>query len=237
MRINRLLAPTVAIIAAALVASGCSGTPVAVSGPELAVSALAARSTAASSLRHDSTLPEILPNAPVRIGGGEPTALSDIVAVGTVESVEPGAAFAIEGEDADGGTRVDWDADGALWRTAVAELAVSDAVGTELKKIRFGVTFNGSVDPDEALASTRGLGRIALVLQASTYSYDDRLHRIAHEGGLLAQVDEQGGLRFAEAVEDPAYFDEYAQGIDTVDELMTAARSDVQPVRPVAGIG
>jgi len=160
-----------------------------------------------------------LPNRPA-LPGVIASAFTDSVAVGTVESVEPGVGYIYSdaGEESQETSFDDVAADG---RDVVVRVAVEDAVGLgeeNTVEFRMGVLLNA--DPATFMASLRGLDRVAVLL--------DRIPDGGHAGEFypimsgagLAQVDEKESLVFAGLGDEGKTF---MGAIGTAPALITAA--------------
>lgn len=180
------------LLAVGIVLSACS------LGSQGTTEALRARSEGAGSCRPYDSLDDLLANARFRIGEAAPKALTTAVVTGHFQSVAPGRAFTVTGGDAPGGQAVDFDTDGAVWKTVAAQFTVDHVVTGRLaegEKITVGLAFGPDVDPSRVQQDLRALGRTLVFLDKSpVFAYDPSLYGTAESGSLLAAVAKDGTL-------------------------------------------
>src|SRR4051812_2655766 len=115
-----------------------------------------------------ASLTEWLPNAvyasPI---GGPPRRATDLVVIGKVRDVAPGAAFALpddpedEAVPYDGQRRVAFDSSDAAWRTVHATVDVTDVIAPQdsaTKQLTLGISIDASVDVEHFMRGLRNLG-------------------------------------------------------------------------------
>lgn len=181
-----------ALIAVGVVLSACSlGSP-------STMDSLRARTEGGGGCRPYDSLDDLLGNARFRFGEAAPEALTTAVVTGHFQSVAPGRAFTVAGGDAPGGQAVDFDTDGAVWKTVEARFTVDHVVSGRLavgEEITVGLALGPDVDPRRVERDLRALGRTLLLLDKSpVFAYDPSLYGTAEGGSLLAVVAEDGRL-------------------------------------------
>ncbi len=175
------------------------------------------------------SLAEFLPNTQYLVPDGNLVRLSDAVVVGHVTSVSPGRAFHYS-DDEHATTEVSFDDPRAMWRTAHAEVAVTEVLSgqVEVGTIVVGVGVGPSFDV--LAAGLPALGDLLLVLDSSSavYDYDPALWSVAEDQAVLAEIGSDGRLTFP-ALE-PSRAEQFVAANPTLDSLREAAR---QPARVV----
>lgn len=182
----------------------------------------------------ERTLEDLLPNRSFSIDGEPARPLAAGVVVGTVDAIEPGAAYAA-GQDSPGGTRIPFDDPDALWRLMIASLDVERSVGSvpEAGVVRVVLPIDGDVDPAAFSRDVEAMGTVIAVLdRPGAFAADPSAHPVRWDGVFLAPVDSAGGFTFA-ALGDAA--EEFQAGLDTVDEVMAAAHVAEVVVESTAG--
>ena len=99
------------------------------------------------------------------------TSLSDAVVVGHVTSVSPGRAFHYE-DDEHSTTEVPFDDPRAMWRTAHAEVAVTEDLSGQAQEGTIVVGVGVGPSFDVLAAGLPALGDLVLVLDSSSAVYD-----------------------------------------------------------------
>lgn len=213
-------AGTVAGILLCLGLAGCSGS----GSPQDVMAMYEEREHAVSRVAVERSLADLLPNRHFSIEGAAPEPLTAGVAIGVITDVAPGRAYVIEGDDAPGGTEVDFNDPKALWRTVDVTLELDKAHGNSLGRVstvRFGLPVSGGEDVEAISAGLEEMGRVIVVLdEPGAFEYDPALHPVHWDGVFLAPVDEAGSFRFSALGEDAATFQ---GGLDTLVELDRAA--------------
>lgn len=173
------------------------------------------------------SLVEFLPNTQFLARNGALVTLSDAVVVGHVTSVVPGRAFHYS-DEAHSTTEVPFDDPRAMWRTAHAEVVVTEVLAGQVTEgtIRVGVGVPPSFDV--LAAGLPALGDLVLFLDSSSpvYDYEPGLWSVAFDGEAMAEVEPDGRLSLP-AVE-PYFAERWLAVTPTLDSLREAAR---QPVR------
>lgn len=188
MRATRLAS----LLAVGVLLSTCSlGSP-------STTEALRARSEGLGSCRPYDSLDDLLGNALFRFGGAAPRALTTAVVTGHFVSVAPGRAFTVAGGDGPGGQAVDFDTDGAVWKTVEARFSIDHVVSGRLavgSEITVGLAFDPNVDPGRVEQDLRALGRTLVFLDKSpVFAYAPSLYGTTESGSLLAVVAKDGTL-------------------------------------------
>lgn len=170
----------------------------------------------------ERTLEDLLPNRSFSVDGEPARSLTAGVVVGTVDAIEPGAAY-VAGQDSPGGIEVPFDDPDALWRLMIASLDVERSVGSlpDAGAVRVVLPIGGDVDPASFSRDVEAMGTVIAVLdRPGAFEVDPSAHPVHWDGVFLAPVDADGSFTFA-ALGDSA--EEFQAGLDTVDEVMTAA--------------
>ncbi|SDE35655.1 hypothetical protein SAMN05660485_00684 [Blastococcus fimeti] len=189
---------------------------------------IAGAGAAGSSAIAPESLTEYLPNSQFLARNGVLVTLSDAVVVGHVTSVSPGRGFYVSETDDSVSIEVPFDDPRAMWRTASAEVVVTEVLAGEVTEgtIRVGVGVPPSFDVLEA--GLPALGDLVLFLESPSpeYHYEPGTWRLAENGSLLAEIEPDGRLTLP-ALE-PYFADRYLAQNPTLDSLRTAAQ---QPPR------
>lgn len=188
----------------------------------------ASREAAADSFYYDQKLAEALPNNLVSIDGAPEGLLAKGVVIGTVKSVDPGQAYAVDGADADSGTTVAFDDPNAAWRVAVVTVAAqhnltrSDGqVVDHPGDVKIGVVIAGD-SWQQQMDGIKALSDVVVVLD-NHRSYDfeqPAINAVARNGALFGDVDANGKIGFPALDEASA---SYIGTLDTVPALLNAA--------------
>jgi hypothetical protein len=178
------------------------------------------------------SLIEYLPNTRYRGTDGSSTTLSDAVIVGHVTSVRPGRGFYSPADDDTATLEVPFDDRRAMWRTAHAEVTVTEVLAGQVteKEIVVGYVLATSAPFDVLAAGFPALGDLVFFLDSPSpeYRFEPDTWRIAGNGTLLAEVEDGGRLTLP-AVE--AYrVDQFLAVTPTLDRLRVAAQ---EPTREV----
>ena len=189
-------------------------------------------SSAASYAVVPESLTEFLPNTTYLVRNGTRTTLTDAVVVGHVTSVSPGRAFHYD-DDEHSTTEVPYDDPRAMWRTAHAQVAVTEVLGGQVPGDTLVVGF--VVGPSSAafdlLASgLPALGDLVFFLGTSSavYDYEPDIWSVAMDGAVLAEVEADGRLTLPAA--EPYLAEQWLAQTPTLDSLRAAAQ---QPAREV----
>lgn len=173
------------------------------------------------------SLADFLPNTQYLGRDGGLFTLADAVVVGHVTSVSPGRAFHYE--DAEHSTtEVPFDDPRAMWRTAHAEVAVTEVLSGQVQEGTIVVGVGVGPSFDVLAAGLPALGDLVLVLDSSSavYDYDPTLWSVAEDQAVLAEIGSDGRLTFP-ALE-PYRAEQFLAQNPTLDSLRDAAR---QPPR------
>lgn len=194
---------------------------------------------------HAANLLQALPNRTIwsesQKAGRAESQFSDAIVAGKVVKVEPLRAR-IWNED-ESYARVDFDDPRADGRSVSVTVEVTDTLGVQaddgLFTFTVGVLGSGNKDPQAYMASLRGLGDVAVVLERYDNGADPVEYSPAAGTTLIGQVGKDGGLSF------PAYGEheeEFVQGIETLDDLLAEAEKptvmihlDTEYVSPTSG--
>ena len=199
--------------------------------PEAAAAAyresIAGTNAAVSSSISPESLAEYLPNRLFRGFNGQVTTLSDVVVVGHVTNVSPGRAFYAPEEDETSTIEVPFDDPRAMWRTAHAQLTVTEVLGGPApgETIIVGVGVGpSSASFDVMAAGLPALGDMVLFLQASSpvYDYEPDLWSVADNGAVLAEIESDGRLTLPAL--DPYWAQRYLAENPRLDSLRAAAQ-------------
>lgn len=213
-------------------ADGSAAAAVAID-PEAAAQAfretIAGAGAAGSSAIGVESLTEYLPTTQYLVRNGNLVTLSDAVVVGHVTSVRPGSGFYVSQTDDSLSIEVPFDDPRAMWRTASAEVVVTEVLAGQVgeQTIRVGVGVPPSFDV--LAAGLPALGDVVLFLESPSrgwFSDEPGTWRIAGDGTLLAEIAADGRLTLP-AVE-PYLADRYLAQNPSLDSLRDAAR---QPAR------
>lgn len=144
------------------------------------------------------SLAEYLPNRRYRVISGDVVTLTDAVVVGHVTSVSPGRAFYAP-DDEPSTIEVPFDDPRAMWRTAHAEVTVTEVLGGQDpgETIVVGFVVGPSSAAFDLLASgLPALGDVVLFLETSSpvYDYEPDIWSIAEDGAMLAEIGSDGRL-------------------------------------------
>jgi hypothetical protein len=170
----------------------------------------------------ERTLADLLPNRRFAVDGAEPRAVSSGVVIGTVTAVDGGAGYAVTGADADNGTLVAFDAEDALWRVAELTVSVSDSFGINEPEVRIALPFDGRMDREAFLQGFAGQRVIVALAPQGAVQHDRTLYSIAHGGGAIGLVSDEGQLSLPVMGESQAAF---MDGLTSVRELRRQART------------
>ncbi|MDT0274824.1 hypothetical protein [Blastococcus goldschmidtiae] len=186
-------------------------------------------SSAASYAIGPESLTEFLPNTTYLVRNGTRTTLTDAVVVGHVTSVSPGRAFHYD-DDEHSTTEVPFDDSRAMWRTAHAEVAVTEVLGGQVREDTIVVGFGAGRSFDVLAAGLPALGDLVFFLQSGSavYDYEPGIWSVAFDGSVLAEVESDGRLTLP-AVE-PYWAEQWLTQTPTLDSLRAAAQ---QPARIV----
>ena len=188
--------------------------------------------SAASYSINPESLAEYLPNRRYRVINGTVTTLTDAVVVGHVTSVSPGRAFHYQ-DDEHSTTEVPYDDPRAMWRTAHAEVTVTEVLSGQVTNgtIRVGFGAGTSATSYDVLAEgLPAMGDMVFFLDQSSavYDYEPGVWSVAEDGAVLAEI-EAGGRLTLPAIE-PDRAERFLAQNPTLDSLRAAAQ---EPVRVV----
>ncbi len=146
---------------------------------------------------------------------------SDAVVAGRIVAVEPGEGVLYDETEDEEYELVDFDHPDADGRNVLVTLDIASAVGVDTADgtftFRLGVL--GGADPEDYMASIRGIGETAVVLARRSNGRHEGEYVPAVSAALIAEVDENGALTFPALADDKRF----RSGIDTVDELLEQA--------------
>lgn len=192
-----------AVMGVSLGSSGANNAPHAHAGHphdqnadalDYAVGNLSDRYESASAIWVERNLADLLPNRKFAIEGATPRRLSSGIVVGTVTRVIGGAGYAVDG-DADNGTVVAFDSEDALWRVAELTVSVAESFGTEGEtEVRVALPFDGREDSDAFLQAFTNQHVIIALAPKGAVQHDPTLYSIAHGGGAIGFVSDQGQI-------------------------------------------
>lgn len=173
------------------------------------------------------SLVEFLPTTQFLGRDGVPFTLADAVVVGHVTRVSPGRAFHYSDEE-HSTTEVPFDDPRAMWRTAHAQVTVTEVLGGQVRAGTIVVGFGAGPSFDVLAAGLPALGELVLVLDASSavYDYEPGIWSVAEDGAALAEIGSDGGLTLPALEPDRAA--QFLAQTPTLDSLRDAAR---QPAR------
>jgi len=178
-------------------------------------------------------LADLLPNALVRVDPQTSKALTDLVVVGHVAAVSPGAGYAVEGEDAPSGALVPFDSDQAMWRTVHLRFSVETVVGgkVESNSVNISLAVGGSMTMDRIKESLLGPRLVLFLYRGSpVFQEDPSLLAVVANGNTIVTVDNSGRLDLP-AWPERADVTDLLRGVETLDLLDHAAD---QPLHEVA---
>ena len=215
--------------------SADSGAAAAVVGdPEAAAQEyrdlLANAGAAASRAISPASLVEFLPTITYLVRNGSTTTLSDAVVVGHVTSVTPGRGFYAPEEDDASTIEVPFDDPRAMWRTAHAEVTVTEVLGGQVQEDTIVVGFGAPQSFDVIANGLPALGEMVFFLYAGSpvYDYEPGIWSVVFDGEVLAEVEADDRLTLP-AVE-PYRSEQWLAVTPTLESLREAAR---QPARTV----
>lgn len=175
---------------------------------------------------------DLLPNVRYKLPDGE-RALTDAFAFGKIVAVQPGAGFHVVNEDTGEALPVDFSDPRARWKTIHLTVQVLEEIGPGEplgKEITVGLAVNGSAELATFRDGFLAMGRAIFPLITSpVFAYDESLHAIARDGGLLMTVND-GTLALPFLTNDEER--PLLSKANTLDELRRAAE---QPVSVHAG--
>jgi hypothetical protein len=241
------IAGLAAVAASAVVYLGTSVDPVRDQRPDHVVSQEEARQYAVEHLEGgnqgaggvwiERNLADLLPNQRFSVDGGSAQPLAEDVVIGTITRAEGGAGYAVEGEDAPGGTVVPFDSDDAVWRVADLTITVDDSLGDRFdsgQEVRVGVGFDGGADTRTMLQGLEGREVLVVLDAPGFYQHDRQLYSIGHFHALLGFVAESGAVSFPLLGDDEQAF---VGGLDTLEEIRAEAAERKPPLRVVVESG
>lgn len=170
------------------------------------------------------TLGGLLENTEYQFGDEPPAPLTEAVIVGTVNDVQPGRGFVVEGNDAPGGTETSYDDPKAVWRTVHVLITVESVLSGSVERspVTVGFAFGSETPFDDIKNQFMSFGRVGLFLNRTpVFSYDSSVYGTVLDGDLLALVDDKGRLELPVLSEDEEAT--YLRGASTVDELRARA--------------
>ena len=180
------------------------------------------RHVGTSTVVREQTLADVLPNHLFSVAGSEPVALAAGTVIGTVSSVEPGAAY-VSSAESNAGDEVAFDSTDAEWRVVIVTIAVDSAVGevTGDSTVRLGIAVDGAADIATAIEGYQQLGRVIVVLDAKgTFELDSSLYSARQGGALFGLVADDGSITFpAQGDNNAAFLD----GLNTVTDVLSEA--------------
>lgn len=163
-----------------------------------------------------------LPAQPAIAGNAKAEAFSEVVVYGTVDSVEPGVGYIYtDSEAGDEAKETAFDDPAADARDVVVKVVITDAVGLgqqETVDFRMGVLLNA--DPAQFMASLRGLGEVAALLDRMPDGARTGEYYPIMSGAGIARVEVDGSLVFEGLGKEAASF---TGAIETAPNLMNAA--------------
>lgn len=193
------------------------------------------RYQAASELRYDETLEQLLPNNKFSVPGKSSMRASEALVEGTITSAEPIAGY--YADDNDNTIEVPFDSEKALWRSASLTLKLSRATGAVAgdKSVKVGITFASESKPHAVLSGYKNLNRVVAVLDRKTPRlFSGRnIYAIAHAGAMIAPVSENGSVDFLGLPEDEEI--PYVGKLTNVDKIFSAAERPSMTTKVNAG--
>ena len=204
------------------IATSPVGTNSGAGAAQYAIDLLAERGHNTGGIVREKNLADLLPNHKFSVGDSDPVTLAAGIVVGTITKVERGAAYLSDpasGEDIE----VPFDDQTATSRDLIVTVSVESALGdvSGNADVTFGLAIDGSADPEKAIASFEGLGRVIAVLDAAgNLTFEPDLHSVRQSGGLLGTVTADDEITF------PFFGDksaEFLDGLNTVADVLTEA--------------
>ncbi len=190
-----------------------------------------ARHEAASRVRPFESVAEVLQNTRYKHwANGATQPLTEAVVVGSIEAVEEGRGFKVEGNDAPSGTETGFDDPAAVWRTVHVTVQPEAVVsGEAASPVVAGFAF-GATTPFEAIQEQfLSFDRVVLFLNRSpVFAYDASVYGTLLDGALLGVVDDNGRISFP--VLEPQEEAGLLANAPTVNALRSAARGSVRTV-------
>lgn len=176
------------------------------------------------------TLVKALPNHEFKVDTGVKTvrfSFSDAVVAGEVIKVTEGDGYIYD--DGDAGRIVSFDDPEADARDMVVTMRVEDAAGTgqDIVNFRMGVLIDSN--PDEMMASLRGLGEAVVVLEKIESGHHTGEYIPVLSGALIGDVSSAGEADFPALGENE---NEFVGTTDTVDEIL-AKTEESAPVETI----
>jgi len=177
-----------------------------------------------------ASLVEFLPTITYLVRNGSTTTLSDAVVVGHVTSVTPGRGFYAPEEDEASTIEVPFDDTRAMWRTAHAEVTVTEVLGGQVQEDTIVVGFGAPQSFDVIANGLPALGELVFFLQSGSpvYDYAPDIWSVAFDGQVLAEVEADGRLTLPSV--EPYWAEQWLAVTPTLDSLRAAAQ---QPPREV----
>jgi hypothetical protein len=209
-----------ALLAAALVASCSTGSD----GAQGFIPAAQDRLDGAAHIFPYENLTGLLANTLYRAGDRPAAPVTVAVVTGRFLDLEPGRAFAVEG-DAPDGTEVAFESAAAQWRTMHARLRVDEVISGDVPgmEITVGLVFWPKSTLDPIRQDLLDLGPVVVFLDRSAvFGYDPTVFGVVLDGGLVAPIDATGGLSLP-ALE-PVEAERLLRGSTSVASLKAQAR-------------